>query len=59
MTKKDKNHNIIGNKTPFFWAFMIVYLAYVFLGYLLAYILDNDVFVNPELPEWAMGCFVI
>ena len=59
MTKKDKNHNIIGNKTPFFWAFMIVYLAYVFLGYLLAYILNNDVFVDPELPEWAIACFMI
>jgi hypothetical protein len=55
MTKK----NIIGNKIPFFWAFMIVYLAYVFLGYLLAYILNNDVFVNLELPEGETACFMI
>ena len=55
MTKK----NFIGNKIPFFWAFMIVYLAYVFLGYLIAYILNNDVFVNLELPEGETACFMI
>lgn len=55
MTKK----NFIGNKIPFFWAFMIVYLAYVLLGYLLAYILNNEVFVNLELPEGETACFMI
>jgi hypothetical protein len=47
MTKK----NIIGNKIPFFWAFMIVYLAYIFLGYLIAYNLNNNFFFNDELSE--------
>ena len=51
MTKK--------NKTPFFWAFMIVHLAYVFVGNLLAYILNNDVFINLELPEGETACFMI
>ena len=59
MTKKNKSHNIIGKKIPFFWAFMIVYLAYIFVGYLLAYILNNDVFVNLELPEGETACFII
>lgn len=59
MTKKNKSHNIIGKKIPFFWAFMIVYLAYVFMGYLIAYILNNDVFVNLELPEGETACFMI
>lgn len=43
MTKK--------NKIPFFWAFMIVHLAYVFLGYLIAYNLNNNFFFNDELSE--------
>ena len=59
MTKKNKSHNVIRKKLPFFWAFMIVYLAYVFLGYLLAFILNNDVFVNLELPEGETACFMI
>ena len=55
MTKK----NIIGNKIPFFWAFMIVYLAYIFLGYLIAYILNDNFFFNDELSEGTIPRFMV
>ena len=55
MTKK----NFIGNKIPFFWAFMIVYLAYVFLGYLIAYILNDNFFFNDELSEGTIPRFMV
>ena len=55
MTKK----NIIGNKIPFFWAFMIVYLAYVFWGYLIAYILNDNFFFNDELSEGTLPRFMV
>ena len=51
MTKKNKSHSVIRKKLPFFWAFMIVYLAYIFLGYLIAYNLNNNFFFNDELSE--------
>ena len=59
MTKKNKNHNVIGKKTPFFWAFMIVYLAYIFLGYLIAYILNDNFFFNDELSEGTLPRFMV
>ena len=43
-------------KIPFFCAFMIVYLAYILLGYLLMYRFDNNMF---EYPEGSMARFII
>lgn len=46
-------------KIPFFWAFMIVYLAYVLLGFLLMYIFDNKIFLNDEFPQSTLAGFII
>lgn len=56
---KNSSNNTSRKKIPFFWAFMIVYLTYVLLGYLLMYIFDNNIFLNDEFPQSMMAVFFI
>lgn len=46
-------------RLPFFWAFMIIYVLYVAVGYLLSYICDNDMFRNDEFPAITMAVFSV
>ena len=56
---KKSSYSTDRKKIPFFWAFMIVYVTYILLGYLLMYLFDNNVFCNDEFPEGTMAGFFI
>lgn len=56
---KESSDDTCRRKTPFFWAFMIVSLTYVIVGYLTMYLFDNNVFHNDEFPEWMLAGFLI